>query len=284
MSPLGDTDLSVRTRTALLDALQALEPHLEALIVIGAQALYFHTGGFEAAIPEMTKDADLGIDSAQLRDEPRIEAAMEAAGFSKDPRSPQPGSWVNADGIPVDLMVPEAIAGPAASGRRGARLPPHDKGSMRRAAGLEATLVDAEPRRIGSLTPGDTRAFTVRVAGPAALLVAKLHKLGERNDGDHHRLRNKDAHDIYRLLLAVDTPRMAEDVARLLHEPISGKATATAIAHLDTLFAGGPNSTGSAMAARAEVGVGEPDVVAASVAALATDLLADLAARQAPDG
>jgi hypothetical protein len=40
------------------------------------------------------------------------------------------------------------------------------------------------------------------------------------------------------------------------------------------LFADGPEAVGSVMAGRAEEGVGEPDVVSASVAALAGDVLA----------
>jgi hypothetical protein len=36
--------------------------------------------------------------------------------------------------------------------------------------------------------------------------VAKIHKIAERTDSQH-RLNNKDAHDIYRLLVAVDTAR-----------------------------------------------------------------------------
>ena len=35
---------------------------------------------------------------------------MERAGFYPDPEKNQPGAWLNPDGIPVDLMVPEALA------------------------------------------------------------------------------------------------------------------------------------------------------------------------------
>jgi hypothetical protein len=34
---------------------------------------------------------------------------MSQAGFRLDPDAPQPGSWLNDDGIPVDLMVPPAL-------------------------------------------------------------------------------------------------------------------------------------------------------------------------------
>ncbi len=37
---------------------------------------------------------------------------------------------------------------------------------------------------IGALDPADSRSVTMNVAGPGALLVAKLHKLGERVAND----------------------------------------------------------------------------------------------------
>ncbi len=46
-----------------------------------------------------------------LVQDPRIEQAMSAAGFSQDMASGQPGAWLNSSGVPVDLMVPEALAG-----------------------------------------------------------------------------------------------------------------------------------------------------------------------------
>jgi hypothetical protein len=42
---------------------------------------------------------------------------------------------------------------------------------------------------------------------------------------------------------------------------------------LERLFAAGPDTLGSSMAGRAEEGVGDPEVVAASVAVLARELL-----------
>lgn len=278
MKQPGVTDLPVRTRAALLDALEALEAHLDALIVIGAQALYLHTGDAEVPVPSETKDADLGIDGQRLRDAPLLEQAIESAGFHKEHEHPQPGRWLSPDGIPVDLMVPEAMAGPAAPNRRGARLPPHDSGSMRRANGLEPTIVDNQPAEIRALDPADPRTYTVRVAGASALLVAKLHKIGERNEIARDRLRDKDAHDLYRLLVAIETPDLARDVRVLLEHRLSRSATRQALTYLEDLFAAGPDAIGSQMAGRSEIGIGEPAVVAASVAALAADLLEDLIA------
>lgn len=165
------------------------------------------------------------------------------------------------------------MAGPAARGRRGARVPPHGRGSMRRTPGLEASIIDNDQVGIGAIgDSGDRRLFRARVAGPGALLVAKLHKVGERSE-DPTRLQDKDAHDLYRLLVAVQTPALAEIVGRLLDHSFSGGATEQALSHLERLFAAGPAALGSEMAGRVEAGVGSPDVVSASVATLAADLL-----------
>ena len=48
--------------------------------------------------------------------------------------------------------------------------------------GLEAAVVDHVLVRVGALDATDTRSFDVRVAGVAALMVAKLHKIAERKD------------------------------------------------------------------------------------------------------
>lgn len=205
----------IRTRSVLLDALEALRDHRDAVVLIGAQAIYLHTQGAEVALAEATKDADIALDSARLTGEPPVEEAMRAAGFVMNPASRQPGAWLSPGGIPVDLMVPEALAGPGGEKTRGIRLPPHHKTAARRAAGLEAAMVDRDPMRIGALDPNDRRSHTTNVAGPGGLLVAKLHKLGERRS-DPGRMVDKDAHDIYRLFVAVPTDRLASTISRLV--------------------------------------------------------------------
>lgn len=270
MNSTGRADLLVAARGALLDALEALDVHRRSVIVIGAQAIYLHTGAAAVALAEATKDSDLALDTRSLLDEPLLENAMTAAEFRKDPHSPQPGSWLNPDGIPVDLMVPEALAG--RSGRRGARIPPHSNSAARRAAGLEAALVDNMPVLVSALAVGDGRTYLANVAGPAALLVAKLHKLGERQ-ATPGRLVDKDAHDLYRLLVATRTEVVADTLRRLRDDELAGPTIVQGLDYLDELFARGPTATGSAMAGRAEEGVGDPLTVAASVAVLAQDLL-----------
>jgi hypothetical protein len=125
---------------------------------------------------------------------------------------------------------------------------------------------------IPALSFSDSRVYRAKVAGPAALLVAKLHKLGERQD-TATRLVDKDAHDIYRILVAIQTEDLAARLRQLQTDGLAGHVTNMAIDYLNQFFATGPNAIGSMMAGRAETGVGDPLVVSASVAALAEDLV-----------
>ena len=274
MSSPGATedDLLVRSRSALLDALQALDAHLDAVVVVGAQAIYLRTSATPVALAETTKDSDLALDPRLLRSDPLVENAMRDGRFLPNVESGQPGAWVNPEGIPVDLMVPELLA-PGGKGARGARIPPHDRRAMRRARGLEAAVVDNALMEIRALDAADDRRIEAKVAGPAALLVAKLHKIAERAGASPDRLVDKDAHDVYRILIDTETRTLALTIHGLLYEKVCAAVTEEAKAQLLVLFADGPHATGSAMAGRAEEGIGEPEVVARQVAILADDLL-----------
>ncbi len=273
---MPEVDLLVQARAALLDALDALEAHLDSIVVIGAQAIYLRTAGASIAVAETTKDSDLAVDPRTLGDDPLLEAAMKDGGFSRDLTTNQPGAWLNPHGIPVDLMVPEALAGSGGRSARGARIPPHDRHAARRARGLEATVLDNDTMTVTALDPEDHRTREVRMAGTAALLVAKAHKIGERASATPDRLVDKDAHDLYRILVATDTEVLASDIARLLGEELSRDPTIAALDFVRELFAPGPEALGSQMAGRTEEGVGEPVTVALQASILAADLLAAL--------
>jgi hypothetical protein len=275
MSNLGGErpDLLVHARSALLDALDALEAHRASVVVIGAHAIYVRTAEAPVALAEATKDSDLVIDPRVLDDDPRIEAAMEAGGFHRNLESGQPGEWLSPAGIPVDLMVPERLAGGGKKRSRGARIPPHHKHATRRARSLEAAVVDNDVMDVGSLGPSDGRRHEVRVAGTAALLVAKAHKIGERTMTSPSRLVDKDAHDVYRILIATETEQLALAFRRLLNDGLSAESTTQAQRYLFDLFAAGPDQPGSLMAGRAEEGIGEPVTVSRQTSILAADLL-----------
>lgn len=114
--------LYIVARTVLLDALDALGEQRDAVVLVGAQAIYLHTGDADIAVPAFTTDGDLVIEPSRLKDEPKLAEAMARAHFQP---GLQPGSWLSMrvvdsvpTTIPIDLLVPEAVAG---AGRRGAR-------------------------------------------------------------------------------------------------------------------------------------------------------------------
>jgi len=75
----------VAARRVLPDVLTALEGHLDNLILVGAQAVYHHTGEAELNVPLMTTDADLAINTERLADMPEIGAVLRNAGFTPGP-------------------------------------------------------------------------------------------------------------------------------------------------------------------------------------------------------
>lgn len=83
--------------------------------------------------------------------------------------------------------------------------------------------------------PADPRSIVVNVAGEAALLVAKLHKLGDRLN-EPHRLEAKDAGDVYRLFDNITPNELASRLQLLLNDERSTEVTAAAFTYGDTLF------------------------------------------------
>ncbi len=248
----------VAARRVLLDALFALAPHAEALVLAGAQAVYLHTGDGDLAVAPFTTDADLALDPERLAADPLIEAAMRAAGFELAlyEGHVEPGIWtreVDVAGelllVPVDLIVPEAAA--TGDGRRGARLGVHGRRAARRASGLEAALVDYAPMTIAALEPADERSLSANVAGPAALLVAKAHKIHDRVQGGRpERVLDKDAGDVLRLMQTTTPTAVGATLADLAAHPMAGPASTAALEYLEALF-GRRGRPGIEMAIRA---------------------------------
>lgn len=210
----------IEARRALLDALDALEPHIDSLVLIGAQAIYLHTGAGTLLTPPTPTDADLALDADLPSDDPLIPSALERAGFALGPQG-QPGHWMNAKGIAVDLMVALHQSGRSKTGARSASLPPHPRTTARISPGLAAALADNAATLIRSLDPEDARTHSLRIAGPAALLVAKTIKVHDRladaARGHAKRVVEKDALDIFRLLEAVPTADLVAGLTQ--HQP-----------------------------------------------------------------
>ncbi len=264
----GDPEtLNILARRTLLDALEILGEHRFAVILVGAQAIYLHLGEAELAVAATTKDADLALDARILGPAPRIEDALRAAGFESP--ADQIGIWRSPSGGQVDFLVPEAIAGPR--GRRAARLDTQGRTLARRAVGLEGVLVDNAIMAIRSMEPDDGRQFSIRVAGTGALLVAKLHKIGERQDTPT-RLIAKDALDLLRLLQGVPTEILARSIRAQLDDPIAATVARRALGYLRSLFAN-EGAVGPQLAGQAVEGLADQGIIKASSVALAFDLL-----------
>ncbi|MGA4508466.1 hypothetical protein ACQB6R_09760 [Propionibacteriaceae bacterium G1746] len=262
----------VSARRVLLDALDALEPHLDNLVLVGAQAVYHHTGSQNLRVAPYTTDADLAVDTRSLGDVPEIGGALRDAGFIA---GQHPGHWVNAGEVAVDLMVVPHQSGTPKAGARAARIARHDKAVARITDGLEPALVDNERVTISSLAPGDKRMFGLRVAGPAALLTAKAIKIGERlelADRQPDRLKQKDALDAFRLFQAIDTDVLVSGIVRHEAEPHAAASTRRALATYRE-HASSPNGKIAQLASAAALG--DP-TVAPSFAALVRELLTSL--------
>lgn len=155
----------VAARKVLLDALVALAPHGKAVIIVGAQAVYLRTQLDDLAVAPYTTDGDIALDRRALVDDPELERSMLEAGFElmrKEPDAVEPGIWqqsIMVAGqdveVPVDLIVPEAVAG---AGRRAARLGIHDRQAAlcsdrlrdKDAADVVRMMRTASPLEVGS--------------------------------------------------------------------------------------------------------------------------------------
>lgn len=259
----------VAARRVLLDALAALEGHLDNLVLVGAQAVYHRTGSADLNVPLMTTDADLAVNTRDLADEPEIGGRLRAAGFAP---GPNPGHWVAASDVAVDLMVVPYQAGTAKASARAARIAPHEKLTARIARGLEPALLDNEIVTIAALEPDDARTRDLRVAGPAALLTAKAIKIGERlgqANQQPDRLKEKDALDVFRLLQAIEVPDFVRGFEKHRDDQHSAAVTAEA---LDIFRAHGSTPRGRLAELAAAASQGDP-TVAPAFAALINELL-----------
>lgn len=152
-------ELCAIARRLLLDALEALHEHCDAMFLVGAQAIYLHTGAAELGVAEYTTDADLALDPSRLGEIPPLEQALEGAGFYGPTRAV--GVWEtrrrNSEAldidVQVDLLVPATVS--PGSGRRAARLPDHSVTAARKVDGLEecSSTRPSTTSRHSSLTP-----------------------------------------------------------------------------------------------------------------------------------
>ena len=268
-------ELYVVARRVLLDALDALGPHRNAAILVGAHAVYMRVGEAELAVAPHTTDGDLAIDPARLGKTPPLEQALSQAGF-RPKTGDSVGVWITqrptannpATEVAIDLLVPASVS--PGKGRRAARLPGHDPRSARIVRGLEGVLADSDIMSVAALDAADGRTFDIRVAGSGALLVAKAHKIRDR--AGTARSTDKDALDVLRLLRGTTTGDLAGRMRRLLADDTARPVAEEALDLFGSQFANRAGE-GIEMAARAAGVLGDPAEIAASCEVLAGDLL-----------
>lgn len=214
-----------RSRRLLITTIVALGEHANAMTVVGAHAVHVWVQKKWGPVDmESTRDGDLAVNPVLIAEDPKIMEIMAEIGL--EPARPErPGiyGYVNERGLSwerrttVDLLVPETYAG---SKGRSARIP-GQKSATTRAYGLELAIHDRTLIRI-STTDGEPEiSVEVNVAGPAALLIAKAHKVSERLadvDKRPDRLRPKDSGDIALLMMVTDGAEMATTMTRHLAE------------------------------------------------------------------
>ncbi|MDR1767205.1 MAG: hypothetical protein LBR32_02030, partial [Propionibacteriaceae bacterium] len=201
---------AVASRRLLVRAVKALEEFKDAVTVIGAHAVHVWVEQAWGPISmEATRDADIALNPLFVTDNPKLADLMAGAGIAPA-LADRPGIYGLADEAElewsrrttVDLIVPEVYAG---SGRRAARLP-GQRHAASRAVGLELAIWDRAVTKLSTLDPPH-ESVDAYVAGPAALLTAKAHKVHERLAGAVRRpdrLRAKDSGDVALLMLVSD--------------------------------------------------------------------------------
>lgn len=263
-------------RRVLLNVIERLDGLRQSVVLVGAQAVHIRVADVPTQLVAYTTDGDIAVDPVTVPAKPDLAAVMDAAGMRM---AGQPGIWSpkgGGDDAPtVDLLVPKAFSD--SPGKRGAVLRGHSRNAARYVRGIEGCLVDFDELVIGSLEISDKRQFVLRVAGPAALLVAKLHKLSDRVRGERRpdRVEPKDAYEAYRLM------QLPKDAVVAGWKKCLGNETARAVALeavglLQDLF-GSPDAPGSKLAAEYAGHFEDPDVIRASAAVLATELARALA-------
>jgi len=208
---LRDLSYGVQSsRRLLIDTIRALAGFGDAITVVGAHAVHVWAQDMLGPVDmQATRDADVVVNPVFVTPDPKLLDIMEGIGVTPAlPDRPGVYSYADESSLPlgerttIDLIVPEAYAG---SGRRAARIAGQQHAASR-AVGLELAVWDRHRRTLTAIDdPTDT--VEAWVAGPAALLVAKAHKVHERLEQvttRPDRLRPKDSGDIGLLMMVSD--------------------------------------------------------------------------------
>jgi hypothetical protein len=260
-----------QARRTLIQVLRDLRQYRrDAIIVVGAQAVYLRTQSVSLPFALFTRDADLALDPRILDREPPLRITLAVAGYT--PRDRQPGLyWAPGreehDGAQVDLLVQEDFASPG--GRRDARLPGDNRNVARRVRGLEASLYDRDLLQIRDFDD-PSAGIEALVAGPAALILAKAQKIVERDSGTPERVKPKDVADVFALLRAHEPGELERRFGMLAVQPEIAGALAAGVSAVQEVFG---KARGRALFADTLSGIAERAELLASYEALTRELL-----------
>lgn len=136
----GVDELYVLARRVLLDVLEVLGAHRDAIVLVGAQAIYLRVAESDLAIAPFTTDADLVLNPEILAEIPAIEKLLQNAKYEPKAKDTV-GVWIakkteqsSLVEVPIDLLVPKTVS--PGRGRRAAKLPGHSPNAARIVADL----------------------------------------------------------------------------------------------------------------------------------------------------
>ena len=143
--------------------------------------------------------------------------------------------------------------------------------------------MDHNRMRITAMDAADSRAILVKVAGVAALFIAKVYKIVDRvESGRHQRTAfDKDAADVFRLIQSTPVAAMTTGFALALSKDVSQAVAESALNKADQLF-GRERAVGVEMAIRAiSVAAEAPETIAAVFVGYTSSLMAGVRALSA---
>ena len=217
----GPDPLYVEARIALLDAADALSEQLDAVVLVGAQAIYLHTGDADFATAEYTTDADLCVAPPDLSDTPLLaELSWEPAGsFSGS----IPGRGSVRMGSLLTSWFPRCWPVSAPAGLASALTERKQPGEPR--VWRERSLT-GRPRISALLIPATNDRLRCWSPGPPRSLVAKVaQKIADRaGTGDRH---NERTHSISSVSCSRPPATLAACLARLGDHELSSAVTPT---------------------------------------------------------
>lgn len=236
----------LNSRPTLCKALDALSEQGDAITIVGAHAVHEQTLELDVE-STATEDGDAAVTPELVKDLPRIDQQMKAAGFRTAAEMAQElpeghrgrrfvhnlGLWgtsIDEAGDIVeemDLIVPSSLV-VGRSRRSVPNLRHHGKASFNKGAGNELAALEREQKQIINFADDSVR--TAWVSKPSGLICAKSYKITDRlDDVERGKTRRgeklpKDSADMLRCMMVSDPAEVKAQFDRHKDHPASGEA------------------------------------------------------------